>query len=123
MDVKAIRVVIPSVCVLNLNQREGHWASTAKRTRTIRTLSLMAARGREPFTEPVRIVAYLHFADNRRRDPDNWAPTTKACIDGFVDAGLLADDDHKHVIGPDRRIGERGKRGELGITFEFLEVE
>lgn len=121
MDVTAIRIVVPAAYVLNANQRL-HWAKRSRRTRAIRTIALMAARGRAPFPEQVRIIAHLSFADNRRRDPDNWAPTTKACIDGFVDAGLLVDDDHKHVIGPDRRIGPIGKRGELGITFEFMEV-
>lgn len=45
----------------------------------------------------------LVWADNRRRDPGNWYPTAKAIVDGLVDAGILIDDDHTKVVGPDMR--------------------
>jgi len=49
----------------------------------------------------------------------NYFPTFKACIDGFVDAGVLADDSDAHVIGPDPR---RAYDGPPRITFELEEV-
>ena len=62
-------------------------------------------------TYPVRIVVTLHFLDRRRRDVGNLAPTTKALIDGMVDAGLLVDDSSAHVVGPDHRLGSASSGG------------
>lgn len=36
------------------------------------------------------------FKTNRRHDPDNVSP--KFVLDGFVEAGLLEDDDYKHIV-------------------------
>jgi len=53
--------------------------------------------------------------DKRRRDPDNYAATGKPLIDGLVAAGVLPDDDGKHVavvryvIGPLYRLHPRGR--------------
>jgi hypothetical protein len=58
----------------------------------------------------------MHFPDHRRRDPANWAPTAKAVIDGLVDAKVFTDDDHKHLIGPDMRIGDPVPNRERGLT-------
>lgn len=33
----------------------------------------------------------------RRRDPNNFARTTKPIVDGLVDAGVFVDDDSAHV--------------------------
>jgi Holliday junction resolvase RusA-like endonuclease len=67
----------------------------------------------------VRITATVHIADKRRREVSNLFPTFKACIDGFVDAGILADDSDAHVIGPDPR---RGYDKTPRIVFELTEV-
>ena len=40
----------------------------------------------------MRVAAHLE-----RSDPSNWTPTTKACVDGLVDAGVWPDDDQKWV--------------------------
>ena len=71
------------------------------------------------FTGLVRITATVHIADKRRREVSNLFPTFKACIDGFVDAGVLADDSDAHVVGPDPR---RAYDGPPRITFELEEV-
>jgi len=72
-----------------------------------------------PFEGPVRIVAEIVKDRGGRYDPNNLAHTTKACVDGFVDAGILADDDWNHVIGPDHR---HGGKGEPGILFYFHQI-
>jgi len=51
----------------------------------------------------VRITAKIYVRSARRFDPNNAADTTKAMVDGLRDAGVLVDDDHTHVIGPDHR--------------------
>ena len=62
----------------------------------------------DPCTGPVRIIAHIWKPRRGRYDPNNLWPTIKACVDGLVDAGLIADDDHTHVIGPDMRHGGTG---------------
>ncbi len=42
-----------------------------------------------------RITYVTYFKTNRRHDPDNISP--KFIFDGFVESGLLTDDDLKHV--------------------------
>lgn len=126
MDVTAIHLTIPSAYVLTANQRL-HWAKKARMTKAIRTTAFLAARDwvrrHGTFDHKVAVVAYLSFPDARRRDPNNWSPTTKAAIDGFVDAGVFVDDSATHINGPDHRPGPTGERGYVGVRFEFLEVE
>lgn len=73
-----------------------------------------------PINTPVRVVATILKDNNQRYDPNNLHPTTKAILDGIVDAGILADDDHRHVIGPDHRYG--GNTGENAIKLEITEI-
>lgn len=47
-------------------------------------------------------VAY-RFPTNHRREVANLQPTSKAIVDGLVDAGVLPDDDDMHCVGPDNR--------------------
>lgn len=47
--------------------------------------------------ELARVTATFFFKNNRRRDPDNAMGAIKAVYDGIVDAGLVVDDDAKHM--------------------------
>lgn len=53
----------------------------------------------------VHVIARCHRTIKRRSDVGNLYPTAKAVVDGLVDAGLVADDDNRHVLGPDMRPG------------------
>jgi crossover junction endodeoxyribonuclease RusA len=55
------------------------------------------------------MTATIHKDRDGRWDPNNLWPTVKAIVDGMVEAGVLVDDDHKHLIGPDMRRGEKGE--------------
>lgn len=98
--------------LLSLNDR-GHWAQKARHVALWRHASNVAAmaaerhglRRRQPrsvvrLTLPVRSV-------KQRRDPHNYTPTTKAVVDGLVDAGLWPDDTSEYVVTlePDFRQG------------------
>lgn len=48
---------------------------------------------------PTHVAAFIGYPRTGRADPANEA-VTKHLIDGLVDAGVWADDDHTHVIGP-----------------------
>jgi len=92
------------------------WRVRSDRTKAWR--SLACARAKEmglPPMEQARIVAEFRFSDKRRRDPANWYPTVKACVDGLVDAGMFPDDNAHHVLGPDMRLGPVVNRGWQGI--------
>lgn len=96
---------------LNSNLRM-HRQQEAKLTAAWRTEAALrlAERGWDltPYDGPVRVTAHVWKPRAGRYDPGNLYPTAKACLDGIVDAGLLADDDWKHVIGPDMRHGGKG---------------
>jgi hypothetical protein len=89
----------PGTKLLTSNQRY-HWRTRAKVTKDIRVLSREIAR-REgiPALGKIRVRGIFYYHDNRRRDPGNWYPSLKAMIDGAaVDAGVIIDDDDKHLI-------------------------
>ena len=112
---------IPATEVLTSNQRL-HWGERARRTRALRWRATLAYRqAGKPRMEVAHCVARLTYRDQRRRDDHNIMPTLKACVDGVVAAGLLPDDNHKHLVGPDIRVAEpdRDQAGYLGIELRF----
>lgn len=102
-----------------------HWRAKAAHTKEWRDIAAWHAR-RLPQLKQALVVCELRFTDARRRDPANWSPTAKAVIDGFVDALVFPDDNHKHVIGPDMRLGPPARRGHLSALivhiFPIMEV-
>lgn len=123
-------ILIPSAQMLSLNDR-GDRRRTAPTVKNLRTTAMIRARAAGiGQSEKLRLVAWFRFPDARRRDPHNFMPTLKAMVDGFVDAGILPDDDKHHLQGPDPRcdllapmtakcLGSRM----FGITFEAFPFE
>lgn len=117
--------------LLNANQRMHH-KPKAKLTAEIRSktheavtecpelMAALAAAKPGPLFERVHILGILRPATARRADPANWYPSFKAAVDGLVDAGLLDDDDDKHVVGPDMRLGGKRKGGQLVLVVRAL---
>lgn len=104
-----VTVPIPAPCqFINSNQRL-HRMAQAKLTKTWREAAAVAGASVGPLQPPVRIVAHIWKPRGGRYDPNNLAPTTKAIVDGFVDAGILADDSVEYVVGPDHRHGGKGE--------------
>jgi len=114
------RLVIPAgTQLMTLNQRL-HFMAAAQRTKTLReTAGWLARAQRIPRLEAAWIVCELTVPDRRRRDPSNWMPTAKACVDGLVDAGVLEDDDFSRVRGPDMRLNVAAHRERYGSTGLF----
>jgi len=100
--------------LLNANDR-GHWRRRQRLTYELRTAACWLARQqRIPQLERAHILGVYQPPDKRKRDPANYYPSFKACVDGIcVDAGVLADDDAKHLDGPDMRLGEPYPRGRI----------
>jgi crossover junction endodeoxyribonuclease RusA len=99
-----LTIAVPREFWLTSNGRY-HWAEKARRTRWLRQLAATSARDVSLAGGQYRVTAYVAYPKGAtgRVDPNNAAPTTKALIDGCVDAGMLADDDAKHLLGPDHR--------------------
>lgn len=104
---------------LNSNDRL-HRMQEMKLTKAWREKAAEVAAGLAALTPPVRITAYVWKKRGGRYDPGNLYPTAKACVDGLVDAGLLTDDDHTRVIGPDMR---HGGTGNPEIILEIIELK
>jgi len=117
---KTLIFTIEAPCAfINSNDRP-HYHLKAKLTKAWReaTAAEAARFASMNLRTPVRIVAHIHKPGNRRWDPNNLAPTSKACVDGIVDAGLIPDDSWREVIGPDHR---RGNSTPNAITFTITE--
>ncbi|MGW3144885.1 hypothetical protein ACWDG1_09425 [Streptomyces sp. NPDC001177] len=117
--------------LLNANQRMHH-KPKAKLTAAIRDAAMeavsdnpalmaaLAAAKPGPLYERAHILGILRPATARRADPANWYPSFKAAVDGLVDAGLFDDDDHTRVVGPDMRLGEKVKGGQILLIVSSL---
>jgi Holliday junction resolvase RusA-like endonuclease len=91
------------------------------RHRTFQTLKTaawaMLKNARVPRLDRVTICAVYDPPDNRRRDPDNLV--VKPFVDAVVAAGILPDDDKRHVAWAHFEISEdirRPSRVRLIIT-------
>jgi crossover junction endodeoxyribonuclease RusA len=117
--------------LLNSNQRPHHRVR-ADVTRAIRQAAMntcsqdpvmraaLVTAGQEPVMRHAYILGVLHPNSHRRVDPANFYPSFKAAVDGIVDAGVLVDDDHTRVIGPDMRIGDVVKGAQLELVVQEI---
>jgi len=105
------RIDLPCGPLLTSNQRMNHMAS-ARVTRQLRgEATILAKAAKIPLLKRVHVYAYVIPPDRRKRDPANWYPSVKACVDGIRDAGVIPDDDAEHLLGPDMRLTEIGFDG------------
>ncbi|MFB7828871.1 hypothetical protein [Streptomyces hydrogenans] len=101
---RRFRVALPPrLTLLNANERPHHHRR-AEITRVLRRAAAVASR-HVPHLERAHLIGVLHPPTRGRRDPANWYPSFKAVTDGLVDQGVLDDDDHTRVLGPDMRLG------------------
>lgn len=114
---------IPMRQMLNANQRQHHMAR-AKTVAELRAHAQAELRYLDrPHHERAHCTVTIHWPDHRRRDAHNYYPTVKALIDGLVDGGLLPDDNDRHLIGPDLRVGNPDSavtpKGHAVLEFRF----
>ena len=117
-----LELTIPAPCDwINSNHRL-HWAEKARRTSAWRAAAYAAAaqvpRRQRAFTTPVHIVCTVHKTRGGRFDVANLSPTSKACIDGLVDAGVIPDDSNDWLIGPDMRAGDKVEQACVVVTVK-----
>jgi crossover junction endodeoxyribonuclease RusA len=112
--------------LINANQRLHH-QKRAQYTREIRNATAYTVLGQRalknainaarpgPLYDRVHILGIVHPDRAGRFDPPNWYGSFKASVDALVDVGLIADDDHTHVVGPDMRPGHPVKGGQIEL--------
>lgn len=111
---------VPAPCkFVNANDRT-HPLVKARLTASWRAAGRLAVpHNTEPFTGRVRVLAHIYKPRRGRYDPNNLNGTTKAILDGIVDAGVLPDDSFEYVDGPDHR---HGGYGQPRIVFTLEEL-
>lgn len=113
----------PRAMFITANDRH-HWHKKADLTRTLRYRANLEARTRlTPTKGPVHVYAEIGYPPRATKaDPDNYQPTVKALIDGIVDAGILPDDDSKHVVSTTyTRARKATKPGQWVITITLTD--
>ncbi|MGW1158456.1 hypothetical protein ACWD5Q_06685 [Streptomyces sp. NPDC002513] len=118
--------------LINANQRL-HEKARARLTKKIRAAAMeavsecpslmdaLAAAKPGPLFQRAHVLGVLNPSTyGRRRDPANWYGSFKAAVDGLVDAGLLEDDDHTRLLGPDMRLGRVVKGGQIVLVVRGL---
>lgn len=107
--------------LLNANDRL-HWRPKNRITQQLRGDAFKLAKAAKvPPLKRVHVEGIYEPPDRRRRDVANLYPSFKAAIDGaLVDVGVLPDDDSKHLLGPDMRLGEPYPGGRLVLIITEL---
>lgn len=120
-------VTIEAPCTrpwLNANDRI-HWSKRRRLTKAWREAAGWALKAAKvpAMSGQVRLVAELCFPRNARRDPANYYPTVKAVVDALADVGVVPDDNHRWVIGPDMRLGGKHPAGAVVLRIEPVNEE
>lgn len=106
----ALVFTIPPDAWLTANRHtinRGHRAAIVRQLHAVAIITARAAHVR-PFPGPVAAdwtIAYPKGVRRDKGDASNAQPTTKALLDGLVQAGLLADDGPMHVVAETFRRG------------------
>jgi crossover junction endodeoxyribonuclease RusA len=102
------------------------------RKKALKLQAMIAGRNlinRNRLTTPVfdkaHVLVFVAYPRGvARADPGNLSHTVKPLIDGLTEAGLWADDDSSHLIGPDpRRDPNTKQRGLWTIRIHIEPME
>ncbi|MEU6756021.1 hypothetical protein [Streptomyces sp. NPDC046685] len=116
-------LLMPYGELLTSNQRLHHMAVHRIRKRLRAEAAAVVAAQGLPSIRRAAVFYVLHPRPiNRKRDPGNWAPTAKAYVDGLVDAGLLPDDNHLHLLGPNPVMGPPVDTGTARMSLLIAEL-
>lgn len=72
-------------------------AAAAKRYRQLAKKAVEEEQVEDAPWQQIEVEPFFHYATKRKRDEDNAVASLKAAYDGIVDAGLVKDDDPKHM--------------------------
>lgn len=104
---------------LSMNDRD-HWRTRGSKVKAWRTIADLTAR-QIAYSTPAHADVWIQLDqwDSRHRDPMNYHATTKACVDGMVDAGCWPDDtpEYVHTNEPTFRVIPRGQAKSVTVTI------
>jgi crossover junction endodeoxyribonuclease RusA len=123
-ETRTFTLTIPAPAIwLNANQRTDLRRQTPDRRAWRDAGRVYAMQAKLPKLQRAHLLAELRFSDERRRDVHNLYPSIKALVDGLIDYGLLPDDSHHYLVGPDLRYGPRVPKRVGGVSGEvFLTI-
>jgi len=110
-EIQAITIVLdlPPRLLSPNAQRGGHWRHKRDAIKKYRSYTCMMARLKAlakcpdsiPWNKAKALAAFYWPDRTHRRDELNALASLKSAFDGFVDAGLIVDDDSEHLThGP-----------------------
>jgi len=107
----------PNRPVVSLRGRFARAAASKK----LKRLAVEAVKSAQVESGPwplASVSATFYHARDGRRDPDNFMAMLKAAYDGLKEAGLIVDDDWRHLRReePQFRIDKTSPRVELVVT-------
>lgn len=116
---------IPPESWLTSNRHGIHRGQRARIVRVLHGVAILTARcaRQKPITEPVAAywtVRYPKGVSRSKGDASNAQPTTKALLDGLVQAGLLEDDGPQHITSETFTRGsnlDRPRDHEITLTL------
>lgn len=110
------------ICVPELPPSLNEWSRkfwTARHEMVLEmtnNLRLLALAKKIPRVEKAEVQLVYYFRDNRRRDPDNYAP--KGILDGLRKSGIIAEDNARvlRLPQPEFRVDRLQPRTEVWIS-------
>jgi crossover junction endodeoxyribonuclease RusA len=110
--------------LMSMNQRL-HWSEQRRHARLWRSAAAWNTATQVPLPvgrrlPPCTVTVVLPVHDRRRRDPHNYFPVVKACVDGCVDAGLWSDDTPEWVTTTEPRLRLAAKGDDI-VIIELTE--
>lgn len=90
---------VPRQMLISANDHKSGWREVASRAKQLRGAGFWIAKAaKQPQMDRADVTVIVHWPPTeRRRDRLNLAPTIKPLIDGFIDAGVLPDDDDTRI--------------------------
>jgi crossover junction endodeoxyribonuclease RusA len=95
----------PGLELLSMNGRE-HFMARARTFKSLKTAAwAMLKNAKVPPLDRVTVRVIYDPPDRRPRDPDNLGATVKPLVDAIVAAGIIPDDNSRHVVWAHAEIG------------------
>lgn len=124
-----MRVEIPMLPARELNPNyKGHWSRRAKAARELKEAAFYCASNAANlqgvrFSKAKVSITFVVPSWRYIKDPDNALACLKPAIDGCVAAGLIPDDDDKHLSYMLPIMWQRDKEKAPMMILEFKEAK
>jgi Holliday junction resolvase RusA-like endonuclease len=103
-----------------IDEARTHWAISSKTKKMYTETAALQAKRYQKITSPVFITFHWYYSSGH--DFDNMRAGAKYLLDGLVVAGVLANDNQKHVLGFGGDYFIKVERGNEKVILELEEV-